>query len=177
MTGAVAAVEMDAPARSAADLVASLAARQVSVQAVDGHLVLESPPGALTPELRQEVSAHKADLLALLQADGHRVGADGRPPLPQRGRWILDPRPDLPDTDLWRRLLPLAFDLDGHDPAGLFGSLHGLRCGGARLRRDGSPPGGQVYLVGGDWGEAYAELYIRYIVRHTEVLRELLGML
>lgn len=50
----------------------------------------------------------------------------------------VDPRPDLvEDTDLWERVLTMAKETD---PApgterSLFGLLHGLRCGGARLVR------------------------------------------
>ncbi len=44
-----------------------------------------------------------------------------------------DPRPDLPGSELWTRLLATAHELDGPDPAGLFGALHGLRCCGAIL--------------------------------------------
>ena len=44
-----------------------------------------------------------------------------------------DPRPDLADSALFSRLLAEAYALDGGDPAGLFGALHYVRCGGARV--------------------------------------------
>jgi len=54
---------------------------------------------------------------------------------------VVDPRPDLvEDADLWERVLAVSKETD---PApgterSLFGLLHGLRCGGCRLRRTGT---------------------------------------
>jgi len=46
-----------------------------------------------------------------------------------RQRVTEDPRPDLAeDSARWSRLLSMAYDLDGDDPAGLYGALNGLRC-------------------------------------------------
>jgi hypothetical protein len=48
--------------------------------------------------------------------------------------WSADPRPDLQsDSTMWGTMLGKAFAIDGHNPDGLFGPLHGLRCLGAGL--------------------------------------------
>lgn len=78
-------------------------------------LRVDAPAGALTGDLRDAMRRHKAGLLAL----------------------HADPRPDLEDDHhLWVALLAEARRID---PApgterSLHGLLHGLRCGGCRLR-------------------------------------------
>ena len=53
----------------------------------------------------------------------------------ERVWWGTDPRgDDLPvDSSLWSTVLTWSYELDGGDPDGLFGSLRGMRCLGARL--------------------------------------------
>lgn len=40
----------------------------------------------------------------------------------------LDPRPELPGELAWRMLFYALWMIDGHDPYGLYGKMHGLRC-------------------------------------------------
>lgn len=55
---------------------------------------------------------------------------------PTGGTWALNPRPDLTeDADRWRRLLAAAAL---SDTPGIYGALHGVRCCGARLVRNGT---------------------------------------
>ena len=83
---------------------------------------------------------------------------------------IADPRPDLPDSTLFSRLLAAAHRLDGADPAGCFGVLHGLRCLGVRVRLDF----GRAVLVPGEC-EDYGELRARYLLPRSDRLRALLA--
>src|SRR4051812_23962183 len=48
-------------------IVAELAARNIKLQVEDGRLRVNAPRGALTPELRDVLSARKDDLIALLR--------------------------------------------------------------------------------------------------------------
>jgi len=84
-----------------------------------------------------------------------------------------DPRPELEeDTELWRALLEKADDLDGNDPLGLFGALHGLRCLGASLTR----VDGRVVLGHGRMSEAeYLEERNTWLLPHRENLVKMLG--
>ena len=52
---------------TAAELLAELQSRGVTVRADDGHLQVDAPRGVVTPELHQHLQEHKADLLAVLQ--------------------------------------------------------------------------------------------------------------
>jgi hypothetical protein len=90
----------------------------------------------------------------------------------RRERFTADPRPDRElDADLWSLLLAAAFDVDGHDPNGLCGALHGLRCSGSALIADG----GRVRLATGALAAAeYADLRREYLVPHEVALRGLL---
>jgi hypothetical protein len=84
---------------------------------------------------------------------------------------LADPRArDYPeDSHLWGRLLCWAYD--GGNAFGLFGALHGLRCGGARLERHERT----VRLLRGDWEEAgYAALRENYLLPHGQRLTRLL---
>jgi hypothetical protein len=93
-------------------------------------------------------------------------------------RWIeriaLDPRPDLvEDTNQWSRLLPVAYGLDGTDPNGVFGALHGLRCLGARL----VVIGGQARLLRGEIPEIeYLQIRDRWLRPLHDKLQRLLTM-
>ena len=87
-------------------------------------------------------------------------------------RWLADPRPDLGDRALYARLLAAAWSLDGADPAGAFGALHGLRCLGARVALDF----GRARLAAGEIPAAeYAELRARYLLPRADELRRLLA--
>jgi amino acid adenylation domain-containing protein len=50
------------------ELLAELRARNIELSAKEGKLKLSAPPDALTPELKERIVAHKAELLALLDA-------------------------------------------------------------------------------------------------------------
>ena len=142
---------------SAAALLARLRALGVTATAAGDDLELDAPAGALTPALLGELRAHKGALLALLAAE----------------RWTADPRPDLAgDSALWRRLLGLAYGCDFHDPRGLFGALHGLRCCGAALA---ASPGGLRLVPGELPPDEYAALRADYLVPHAPALRALLA--
>ena len=85
---------------------------------------------------------------------------------------LADPRPDLAeDSWLWARLLPWAYGADGAEPESLFGAVHGLRCGGARLRLEK----GLCRLTRGEWpASEYAQLRDRYVMPHAMRLNKLL---
>lgn len=56
---------------------------------------------------------------------------------PAQPREMPDPRADLlDDSNIWRRLLRMAWELDGDRPVGLCANLTCLRCLGARLVPD-----------------------------------------
>jgi hypothetical protein len=101
-------------------------------------MVVVNPIERLTPDLRDEVLAHKAELLELLEArqPPSRAWADQVPPPVERPP--SDPRPELvADSLAWAHLLAFA-STDRANPRGLFAVLHGARCGGALLRFDRS---------------------------------------
>ena len=86
--------------------------------------------------------------------------------------WSADPRPDLHvDSAMWATILTKAFAVDGHDPDGLFGALHGLRCLGAGLSE--SEEGWRI--VPGEIGNEYRALCAQHLVRHAPLLRSLLA--
>ena len=209
----------------------------------DGRLGV-TPAEGITPELREVIKAHKAEILARLREPLEIAGEvepsapSAEPPTPapveaapelaptsadcwpalcfyghiprwQRpdGGWVCavchppvngelvvgladalhapppelteepgwDPRPDLAaDSDLWARLLAMAYDLDGDLPGGLFGALHGMRCCGAGLVL----VNGRCKLVPGEMLKAdYEADRARYLVEHKAALVELLARL
>lgn len=78
---------------TATDLLAHLAGLDMHLLLEDGGLVIDAPAALLTPALRQQIAAHRADLLALLAAEsmhGPPTGAGG----PQAG-----PHATVPATD------------------------------------------------------------------------------
>lgn len=85
-----------------------------------------------------------------------------------------DPRRDLGmGAPLWHDLLARAAALDSHDPHGLFGILHGLRCAGATLTMR---PSGGVRISAGEMPEGdYAYLRQKYLEPHAEALGKLLA--
>ena len=87
-------------------------------------------------------------------------------------RYPADPRPDLGDGVLYGRLLAAAYGLDGADPRGLFGVLHGMRCHGARIGTDF----GRARLLRGEIPEEeYGELRGRYLLPRAEEVGRLLA--
>ena len=85
---------------------------------------------------------------------------------------VTDPRPDLGDGALFVRLLAAAHRLDGGDPAGCYGALHGLRCLGARVGLDF----GRARLLSGEIPAAeYARLRARYLLPLADRLRAVLA--
>ena len=101
-----------------------------------GGMIALAPGGRIPAGLRQEILAHKRELLALLEGQARTWTADP-PAMPWHTRPGEDPRPDLPGTELWAHLLQLAAG-DANDPAGTYGRLLGARaCGGRLERRSG----------------------------------------
>ena len=76
-------------------------------------------------------------------------GAHGPAPRRTRAPEMPDPRADLlEDSHLWRRLLGMAYVLDGEQPIGLCANLSCLRCLGATLVR---PDGRLRFKASGDY--------------------------
>jgi len=96
-----------------------------------GRIAL-SPPELIPPDLRQQIIAYKAELAALIAArPPSKAWAD---PVPPPVEWPpSDPRPELEaDSLAWAHLLVYA-STDRSDFSGLYGVIHGARCGGALL--------------------------------------------
>lgn len=145
--------------------------------------------------MMDEVRAAKPKLLAALAAE--RMATDPRAPSPVepncterrrqaevRAAWEADcaawPETSLfRDSELWGRLLRLAYERDGDDSRGLFMALHGMRCLGARLRWQEGASGRFLALYRGAEMEAseYAEARQRYLVPHAEAIRELFAQI
>jgi thioesterase domain-containing protein len=68
---------------SAGALLSELRRRDIQVQAVGSELRCSAPAGALTPELREQLRQHKADLLALL-ASAQALAGQARAIVPLR---------------------------------------------------------------------------------------------
>lgn len=96
-----------------------------------------------------------------------------------------DPRPDLQeDHHLWNRLLTLSCSVpDIKKATDLVGVLHGMRCGGTRLRKGQN--GGYVLRPDIDptgctaWEsqQAYEEVRDRYLKPHSASLKVVLQFL
>lgn len=95
------------------------------------------------------------------QKQGERVSKDAIPqtkfkliplkPPPDCETYYYDPRPDLTeDHELWIRILTEAYWYCQGDARleQLYGSLHGLRCGGAKVQRMLT---GNLKLLPGEW--------------------------
>ncbi len=78
------------------ELVATLKARDIRLSSADGRLVIDAPRGSLTPELRQELAAHRDQLLQRVLSPAPSI-----PVLPRAGQgfplshaqarlWLLD---------------------------------------------------------------------------------------
>jgi len=84
----------------------------------------------------------------------------------------LDPRPNLDGSVFWTRLLAAAHRRDGDDPRGLFGVLHYLRRGGARLHLEF----GSARLDAGEIpATEYAALRSRYLLPRADGVRSRLA--
>lgn len=96
-----------------------------------------------------------------------------------RGQGPVDPEPDpredlAEDSLVWAALLSRVHDLEGDVSDGLFGALHGARCGGARLVRSQSG----TILVAGDWSATeYAEFRRLYLLPRARLLTAVLRTL
>jgi hypothetical protein len=121
-----------------AELLAELRSLQVEASLnPEGRLKL--CPASRVPEaLLAELKAHRDEVVELL-AQGPAPSEPWRADPPdvlwpsQVGQ---DPRPDLPGSALWARLLGLAAG-DADDPQGTYGRLLGARACGAVLERRG----------------------------------------
>ena len=88
-----------------------------------GKLRVEGDKKYLTPESKKSLKDNKGILLQITDDPFYR----------------LDPFPHLDDHPLWVEVLGTALRLYGDAPEGLYASLHGCRCMGARLNyKDGS---------------------------------------
>ena len=109
-----------------------LEALGVTVRVSNGGGAALVPGGRTPPELLAEARAHKAEVLALLERRERTWSAD-----PSAMSWPRrvdeDPRPDLPGSDLWARLLLLAAGAGADDPHGVYGRVLGARACGAVL--------------------------------------------
>ncbi|MBI4506292.1 MAG: hypothetical protein HY691_12220 [Chloroflexi bacterium] len=143
-------------------LLADLRARGVELVAAGDRLRWRAPAGVLTDVDRATLREHKAALVAVLAAGDAVAEANYR----------LDPRPELPDHTQWVKLLARAYGLHGHEPAGVYGALHGMRCLCVLLRDDGN---GLRLLPGELARDEYAALRARWLLPHREALTELLG--
>ncbi|MTI95202.1 MAG: hypothetical protein FH749_06895 [Firmicutes bacterium] len=81
-----------------------------------------------------EVSPAKSTVAATPQAPRSQAG--------NNHSRLADPRPDLPDSELYQDLLMLALanDAKAKTPGKLLGAFHGMRCAGTALEQ--TPKGG-----------------------------------
>lgn len=87
---------------------------------------------------------------------------------------LLDPRLDLrEDIVLWERLLLSAREIDGNDPYGLYGALHGVRCLGGRLDSQGGGLRLRKELETGDYQDVRSKWLQPHAVRLMELLRSI----
>lgn len=86
-----------------------------------------------------------------------------------------DPRPDLKeDHELWIRVLTEAYWYCQGDPRleQLYSTLHGLRCGGARVQR---MPAGNLKLLPGEWKEdEWKQITAKYLGPYKEEVKAIL---
>lgn len=83
----------------------------------------------------------------------------------------VDPRPDLPQSDLWMSVLRHAWRLDHAAPDGVYGVLDGLRCRGAVL--DVQPD--RLYLKRGTVDiEEWAAVMRLYLVPQKKAIVDVL---
>jgi hypothetical protein len=83
-----------------------------------------------------------------------------------------DPRSDdLTDSFVWSLVLAGAYRIDGDDPCGVFGAIHGVRCLGAGLEvsKDG------IRITSGEIGHDYSDIRKTWLLPHAETLTNLLS--
>ncbi|MBI4507217.1 MAG: hypothetical protein HY691_16930 [Chloroflexi bacterium] len=129
----------------------------------DGDRLVVRGPKSAEPLARQLLAA-KVEIMPLLAAAAAERAAEGN--------YRADPRPELPDHAAWTLLLARAYALDGHDPGGVYGALHGMRCLGARLADDGH---GWRLLPGELASAEYGEMRERWLLPQRDALTRLLG--
>lgn len=97
-------------AYDAIDLFATLRSLGVGLEIVDGCLQVTAPKGLITPDLRDAMTAHKVDLMALLARDdcelGWRIRVMIRQVPPMGAIPTLTARPGLFIEEWDRRALP-----------------------------------------------------------------------
>ena len=141
---------------------------RLGVEAVPtDHGTLKVRPADRIPEqLLAALRLHRDELLELVQARTWQAQPDA---LLWRTRPGQDPRPDLPGSELWARLLLLASG-DADDPSGVYGRLLACRACGGLLEWRGKgwrlaptlDPREQVsvWAIEADW-QADAERWLR----------------
>jgi hypothetical protein len=107
-------------------------------------------------------------LRTLLETVGHFE------PPPPDPIWA-DPRPDLAaDHARWMVLLRDAYQMDGADPDGVFGVLHGIRCCGATIVPGSRGPGWKLEpgeIPASEW----ETIRQSYLLPHLPQIRKLLA--
>ena len=79
---------------SALDLIARLKSAGIRLSVQDGKIRLKAEKGALTDELKQEITAHKQEIIALLSRDS----GDDTPQECVENQRIKEPGPTDPHT-------------------------------------------------------------------------------
>jgi TubC N-terminal docking domain len=97
------------------ELMESLARQNIHLKIDDGKLNIRAPKGALTPELRAQLSDYKPELLAYLQAQSLQANQDGVSDLSTLGRLIggasetLEDKPPVIDPQVMAQQLRVTF--------------------------------------------------------------------
>ena len=86
---------------TATDLLARVAGAGIQLWSENGELRFRAPKGALTPELRAEIGARRAELIALLAEAAAVAAADDRDPLPSFQPELDDEIPLAPGQARW----------------------------------------------------------------------------
>ena len=86
---------------TATDLLARVAGAGIQLWSENGELRFRAPKGALTPELRAEIGARRAELIALLAEAAAVAAADDRDPLPPFHPELDDEIPLAPGQARW----------------------------------------------------------------------------
>ena len=119
---------------TATQVITTLRARGIEVRATPKRKVRLIGPMSRYHDLLDELHRYRDEILSLLPAPAIEFS---------------DPRADmLEDSHLWRRLLGMAWELDGQQSVGLCANLSCLRCLGATLVR---PDGRLRFRSSGDY--------------------------
>jgi hypothetical protein len=86
-----------------------------------------------------------------------------------------DPRPELTaDSNIWVKLLSLAYDLDESDMDGAYGALLGIRCLGAQIGQIS----GKWAIQRGEIAESeYAAIRRKYLLPNSDKIMDLIRRL